>query len=280
MNYSLGNMLGRRGGLGALDPDAAAFISAVAAAGATVSTTQRTAIDSFVKAEKTASRWTLHKRIYLPIWGVASPNAIDMVGLASGSFVGGVTQGAGFVQGNGTSGYFNFNVDAQTLGVTASLGTYFALVQQADTNTDARTFLGTTNGISFNAIEHFSTTQARMFFGNSTINLGQIQSSAFASRADQTGIFTGSYDGITRNLRVRKASGASSRASVIGIPYNGPDSTNITAMCLTSIGTPVRFHNGRLGAYGVSLDSSVSGIDAFTSNLKTLWETCTGLTLP
>jgi hypothetical protein len=263
-----------------LDPAAKAYIDSVVSAGATVTSVQRSAINSFVKIEKAESRWASNKRLYLPIWGVAAANAIDVITATSGTFVGGVTHGAGFVSGNGTNGYFNFNVDAQTLGVTASLGTYFALVQQADTNADARTMLGTTNGISFNAIEHLSTTQARMYFGNSVISQGQIQASGFGGRSLQTGIFTGSYDGITRNFRLRKTSGVASLASVAGIPYNGPDNSNVTAMCLFSIGVPVRFHNGRLGAYGVSLESSTSGVDALTLNLKTLWETCTGLTLP
>ena len=265
---------------GGLDRLAARYIKVVENAGANVTTQQRDAISLFFKSGKSDGWLSSMRRIYLPIWGVAAANAIDLISRTSGTFVGGVTHGSGFVQSNGTTGYFNSNVSAQELGVTASIGTYFALVQQADTNTDARSMMGTTSGTSFNALEHLNATQARMFFGNGASGQGQIVSSAFANRASQVGIFTGSYDGATRNLRLRRSSGITSLSSVAGIPYNGPDNANIPVMCLLSSGFPVRFYNGRLGAYGVSLTSDISGVDALTLNLKTLWETCTGLSLP
>ena len=265
---------------GGFDPLAAIYIRSVENAGATVTTQQRNAISSFFKSGKSNGWLSSMRRIYLPIWGVAAANAIDLISRTSGTFVGGVTHGSGFVQSNGTTGFFSCNVSAQELGVTASLGTYFALVQQADTNNDARCMMGTTSPTSFSAIEHQNTTQARMFFGNGVSGQGQIVSSAFLNRASQVGIFTGSYDGTTRNFRLRRSSGTTSLSSVAGIPYNGPDSSHIPVMCLLSSGVAVRFHNGRLGAYGVSLTSDISGVDALTLNLKTLWETCTGLSLP
>ena len=265
---------------GGFDPFAAIYIRAVENAGATVTTQQRNAISSFFKSGKSDGWLSSMRRVYLPIWGVAAANAIDLISRNSGTFVGGVTHGSGFVQSNGTTGYFNSNVSAQSLGVTASLGTYFALVQQADTNTDSRCMMGTTNATSFNAIEHQNTTQARIFFGNGVSGQGIIVSSAFANRASQVGIFTGSYDGTTRNFRLRRSSGTTSLNSVAGMPYNAPDNANIPVMCLLSGGAFVRFHNGRLGAYGVSLTSDISGVDALTLSLKTLWETCTGLSLP
>jgi hypothetical protein len=123
MNYSLSNMLGG-GFVGGLDPSAKAYIDAIVAAGATVTSVQKAAINNFIKAEKAASRWTLHKRIYLPIWGIASPNAIDMVGLTSGTFVNSPTMGSGFIKGNATSQYFNINTTLGSLGITSSNGSY------------------------------------------------------------------------------------------------------------------------------------------------------------
>jgi len=117
MKYALGNMLNGIGVTG-LDPNAKSYIDAVVAAGATVTPTQRNAINAFVKSEKANSRWTMQKRLYLPIWGVAAPNAIDMVGLTSGSFVGGVTHTAGYVTSNGTSGHFLSDVSPGGAGCT------------------------------------------------------------------------------------------------------------------------------------------------------------------
>ena len=98
MNYSLSNMLG--GGMVAgLDPDAKAYVNAVIATGVTVTGLQRNAINNFIEGEKTASRWSIHKRLYLPIWANAAANAICLRSLTSGTFVNSPTMGAGFIKG-------------------------------------------------------------------------------------------------------------------------------------------------------------------------------------
>jgi hypothetical protein len=102
MNLSLSNMLG--GGSLTLDPDARAYIAAVETAGGTVSATQRTAVSDFYRAGKSAGWYSSIKRLYLPIWASAAPNAIDMIGLTSGTFIGTVTHAAGYAQGDGTTG--------------------------------------------------------------------------------------------------------------------------------------------------------------------------------
>jgi len=108
----------RQGGGSALDPDARLYIAAVeavlpsnniATALPNASNPKRI-ISDFIKAEKAASRWTLHKRIYLPIYANAAASAVDIVSQTSGEFtLSGVTHAAGYVQGDGTSGYFDFD---------------------------------------------------------------------------------------------------------------------------------------------------------------------------
>jgi hypothetical protein len=105
MNLSLSNMLSSSAS--GLDPDAKGYIDAVVTAGATVSATQKKAINTFVKTGKSDGWYSSIKRMYLPIWASAAPNAIDMIGRTSGTFNGTVTHGAGYVQGDGSTGYFN-----------------------------------------------------------------------------------------------------------------------------------------------------------------------------
>jgi hypothetical protein len=278
MQYVLGNMLNGGGALARLDADAKAYIDAVVAAGATVSGTQKNAINNFIKSEKSASRWSLLKRLHFPIWSVSAANAIDMVTRASGTFVGGVTHASGYVQGNGSTGYFNFGSSPAGFGLTASNGMIFALCNLADTAIDARTLIGSTNNIGFEAIDSQNTSTIRMYYGNGIVGQGQL-STSLSPRSAHAGIFTASYDGTTRNLRRRTSTGASSLISTTGIAYF-VSNNNIFAMALNSVGTPVRHHNGRFGAYGLGLSMSNTDADAFSANMKTLWETSTGLTLP
>ena len=94
-----------------LDPDARDYIDLITAAGADLGLLNEEAItkkaisDSFIE-RKDLYIWDDERRTYMPIWGVAAANAICQRSLTSGTFFGGVTHGAGFVQGDGTSGYF------------------------------------------------------------------------------------------------------------------------------------------------------------------------------
>jgi len=272
-------MLNGGGALARLDPDAKAYIDAVVAAGATVSGTQRNAINNFIKSEKSASRWSLLKRLHFPIWSVSAANAIDMVTLASGTFVGGVTHASGYVQGNGSTGYFNLGSPPSGVGLTAINGMIFCLCNLADTNTDSRSLIAVTNGTGFEGIDSNTTSAIRMYYGNGTLNQGQLAAS-LSPRSAHTGILTASYDGTTRNFRRRTSTGAASLISTTGIAYSITNDQNIFAMALNSLGFPVRYHNGRFGAYGLGLSMSNTDADAFSANMKTLWETSTGLTLP
>ncbi len=126
-----------------VDPDARAYVAAVQTAGVTVSSSQRDAISDFIAGEKAAGRWSLLKRLYLPIWANATANAIDVVSLVSGVFVGGITHGAGYMKPNGTTGYFRSDLSPLTAGLTTTSGAVFALCPSPDTRADTRYLLGT-----------------------------------------------------------------------------------------------------------------------------------------
>jgi len=272
MNYSLGNMLGN-GRVGALDPDANAYINAIVAAGATVTSTQRNAINDFYKSAKNGGFYTPIQRFYLPIWGVAAPNAIDLITRASGTFVGGVTHGSGFVQGNGTTGYFNFGVSPQGVGMVAGSGSTFMLVNAAQNTFNAPIQCAPPSNRGNGFSRGSATTSAYLAGRNST---------ATATDNTGTGIFIESETAInSRYFRRRSSSGATSLATDTTTPTGVYASYNINAMCgQSSVGARYGFSTAQLGGYGVGLAMTTTQADAFTAAYKTLWETCTGLTLP
>lgn len=279
MNYSLSNMLG--GGMVAgLDSDAKAYVDAVIAAGISVTSTQRNAINNFVKLEKATSRWTLHKRLYLPIWSNASANAIDMVTRASGTFVGSVTHAAGYIQGNGSTGYFNTNVTPSTLSQTLSSASLTALITQAPSGVGAVTAIGSIDGSDTTKLVEFShlSGTAVIFRAMSVGGSGPVQ--ALLARASQVGIFISSREGGDRRIIQRLTSGVSTLVNTAGANAGTVPVTGTVQMLRSGFGGGAAYSDGRYGFFAASLGQTVSQSQAFSLNIKTLWETCTGLTLP
>jgi hypothetical protein len=271
MQYGYAYQLGERAG--GLDPSAKAYINAIIAAGATVSSTQKKAINTFYKTGKAEGWYGQLKRMFLPIWGIAAPNAIGMISGSSGTFNGTVTHAAGYVQGDGSTGFFNFGSTMPSDGLTFDSGLLFALCNQAPTT--ASSYLGVVSGTNAQTIRAASTTAIQgRYTANSTATLGG---------NNLTGILT--YCSQANNLRsFRKRSSA-------GATSLGTSSTETASFSLTNINcyslarqqftnTLNEPSNGRFGSYGYSLKMSDSDTDLFTLALKTLWETCTGLTLP
>ena len=104
------------------DADAQAIIDALTTAGATITSEQRAIIDAFYVSNRASGALALLKNLRMPIWGSAAPNAIDWITLASGTWVGGVTHAAGYMQGNGTTGYLDTGADPSALGLTTTSG--------------------------------------------------------------------------------------------------------------------------------------------------------------
>lgn len=267
MHYSLSLALGRPYA-GILDQDATNYIAAVTSAGATVTSTQKYAINDFILAEKSASRWTGLKRFYLPVWGVAAANAICMKSLTSGTFNGGVTHGSGFVQGDGATGYFDFGASPSGLGLANFSVSQFVLHQDVGVS-----------GNRMGVIAASSADQCRMFFSTSiTTNIGGTPTAAITS-VTRDGIFVATRASAT-SLRVhrRHSGGFGSGAEVTTTATGTIPSLNYYALVHNNNGVPINFSTNITGLYGIS--DAVADPSAFTLNLKTLWETVTGLTLP
>jgi hypothetical protein len=267
----------RSGVFTSLDPDAAAYIAAVQAAGGTVTATQSGAINTFVVAGKAQNWWAQVKRLYLPIWEVAAPNARCIVSGASGTYTGAVTHASGYVNSDGITGYFSFDAAPSALGCTLSSGSVFVLTTATSAIAGGTTFGRTQDG-----------NNSRTGFFGSTGNIRALQ--VFSSVApsytetDARGVFLASRTStLTVSAYKHNAAGfsttvneASASAGSVGTLYP------MTFMAVNTTGVIQFFTSStvRFGAYGMGLGMTPTQAQDFTAALKSLWETCTGLTLP
>jgi hypothetical protein len=270
----------RQGGGSALDPDARLYIADVEAVlpGNSIETALPNAsnpkriISDFIKAEKAASRWSLHKRIYLPIYANAAASAIDMVSRASGTFtgIGSVIHAAGYVQGDKTSGFFNFNISPSSAGLTSTSGIIGFLSKQTRTaGVIADTSIGCENSTSQRS--RISGTLNADFYTN--LNRASLVSGI-------VGIITASRTSSSL-VELRKRSFSSVVGSDnTGISAGTVPTVNMFAMANNSNGTATGFCDAQYGAFFMGLGLDAANADAFSANLKTLWESLTGLTLP
>lgn len=275
MNYSLSNMLSSNAS--GIDSDAKAYIDAVVAAGGTVSGTQKNAINTFYKTGKSDGWYSSLKRLYLPIWAIAAPNAICMTSLTSGTFNGTVTHAAGYVQGDGTTGYFSLNASLGTLALTASSGYMFSLVTQAST-IGFRGLIGRSSGTS--TVATLLSNNASQIFRYNNSATG-----AVTGVSAGTGIISASREGGVRAIYRRITASRSALISTAGADAGSPATGgNVFALGLNgNAGTGDTLsdaNNARCGAYGIGLGITNAQDTAFTLALKNLWETTTGLTLP
>jgi hypothetical protein len=256
------------------DVDANAYIVSLLSAGATVTPTQQAAINTFFKAEKMAGRYALLKRIYLPIWGASAANAICMKSLTSGTFVGNVTHGAGFVKSDGTTGYFDGGVSPAAAGCLLESASIFCLSYELNkfiTNTERFCGVQGANNLTRTWIERYGS-------GNGP-NTGTIVSSPVDN--DHRYVFIRSRPNDTFRFNGRFRSVYETTASVSDAALGLESVQNVHYLGLNNNGTP-NFSNvdAKLGSYGIGLGYTEIEAAGFAANLKTLWETCTGLTLP
>jgi hypothetical protein len=269
MQYSLAYQLGERSG--GLDPDAKAYIDAVVAAGGTVSGGQKSAINTFYKTGKSDGWYSSLKRLYLPIWASAAPNAIDLIALGSGTFNGTVTHAAGYVNSDGTTGYFDFGVTAASLGLTRASGWMGALMKTAIAN---HQYLGAQNGSSEVELLRHTVSPAIVTDyndgstgrnGSSSVNNGIISASRFG----------GSMKHFRRATAGRTVAGTYTYADTGSLT-----SLNCYALAKNTSGSPTSSSTSEMGAWWLGTGVTDTQDSNMTAALKTLWEGCTNLILP
>jgi hypothetical protein len=273
MNLSLSNMLG--GGSLTLDPDARAYIAAVETAGGTVSATQRTAVSDFYRAGKSAGWYSSIKRLYLPIWASAAPNAIDMIGLTSGTFNGTVTHSAGYVQGDGTTGYFAPPAGSEygNLGLSNSSASIFYLALDETVKTNAF------HGLAGSGTQRFGVgvpaALVTYFLHSDSQGAALVQLSG-----QRSGIFVGSSTATNSRTLLRTSSSGFTRGSNTVSNTSTPPNIVPFFIARNNNGSPGLYTNSKFGLYGFGLGLSSTDDENYSLALKALWETCTGLTLP
>ena len=270
MNYSLSNMLG--GGMVAgLDPDAKAYVNAVIATGISVTSTQRNAINDFIKAEKDASRYASIKRLYLPIWGTAAANAIDMVTRASGTFVNSPTHGAGFVQGNGSTSYFDTGVNWKSLGLSESDAT-IGTINYTGNGGPNQTSIGVGEAIAtgLRVSSQNSPLLPQCSWAGAGIVRGAIGTSGIQMASRKSGATT----------MIRRAAGGITSDTNAGAVTGTVINRSILVMANGALGLANQYSTAQIGGSYIGAGLDLAALTAFSLNWRTLWETCTGLTLP
>lgn len=250
------------------DSDVLAIVASVEAAlGSAITTTQKDGIRTFITGEKAAGRWASLKYLSLPVWANASANAIDWISRDAGTWTGTLTHAAGYVQSDSTSGYLTTGKNFVGLGVLTTSLTLGVLIKQAD----AGNFSPLINGVGTGLTDWAPSLGVIFDITNATG--GRLSVPAMNKI---TGILTGRVVGTTQTLRTRKTAGIESENSRTVGSLDSYTTDEIT--CLGASGGEKSGH--QVGAFFVGMGLSDADDAALTLNLKTLWETLTGLTLP
>ncbi|MEI7910011.1 MAG: hypothetical protein WCK77_10275, partial [Verrucomicrobiota bacterium] len=259
-----------------MDSDALAYVSAVAIAkSSAVTTAQQAAISAFIVAEKAAGRWSSHKRLWLPIWNNAAANSIDIVTRATWTPHGTIALGAGYVTPDGTSGFVDLNCSASGLGLSNSSAGISVLVYSAASGSAEQNWLGTYDS---------STQDIRFYSGGSAVVLECADWAGhfgpLLTRSSQTGVLTAMRYSGSHTIRQRLSAGVTATGTVSQAAAGTTPTANFFAMAYNQYGSPGGYCGGSLGAFGIHSGMSTSDTDGFSANLKTMWEACSGLTLP
>jgi hypothetical protein len=277
MQYAYGYQL-NGSQAGGLDPSAKAYINTVVAAGATVSGAQRTAINNFVKTGKTDGWYSSLSRIYLPIWGVAAPNAICMTSLTSGTFNGGVTHASGYVNSNGATGYFLLDQAPASLGLTTSSANAFVLVTGTAAiagNSELGRVQDSSNNSRFGFTSGGTNVRGVRLFTASSLTYAETDSRSILVISRTTTTTNSSYKRTSSGF-VTTVNEGSATSPVVGTVQP------MVYMASNNNGVVSGFSQSslRFGSYGMGLGMTPTQAENFSAGLKTLWETCTGLALP
>jgi hypothetical protein len=253
------------------DPEAKAIINAITTAGGTLTGAQKKAIDTFVKTGDSQGWYSLLKRFYLPVWGAAGPNAVDWIARGSGTFVGTVTHGAGFVQGDGSTGYFSGNASfTSVLGTTQLAHGWIISIEDTAGSDLAGGIIGP-NRLWLGAV---ASTVNQIVIGRNTINASI--TSAYK------GIFVGSRESSTSLILHRRSAGTNttSATTTTSNDLNIPNVTPFYAGAYSTTGTPTfAAAPAKQGGYGFGTPMTTTQAQNFSAALETMFNTITGLTL-
>ena len=263
-----------------LDPDASAYLALLRGDGVSVSGAQQTAINDFFVSGKGEGWYSDLKRIYLPIWGAAGPNARCLVSGTSGTFNGPMTHGSGFVTGNGSSTYFDVGATPSAMGIAngdaflmrgihaspaGGLHSGFGVAENSNASSLAMLNFASTHASA-------GTTYFRQPDGASQVQItGQ--------GSEYRGIYIGSSTATNARFLLRRRSGGTTVVSNTTLATTAIKDLSPYCMArrLTAgLNTP---SPGSEFAWAFGTGMTQAQAEDFTAALETMWENCTGLTL-
>jgi hypothetical protein len=247
----------------------ASYVAALRAAGATVTSTQQAALSSFISGEIAAGRWSKHKRLYFPIWGLAEANAICMKSLTSGTFSGGVLHTSdGVSVSTSAAGNMNTNTNLGDLGITNTNFHFAMLLPYGPEDNYSIPF----------SVNDFTTSSIFPFWNDGSFYMRVME------RLFLTNIFSyvGSLvsignDSVAGNLYLKEKVDTNTASDIIA----GSVATAFPAANLFILGLPSGAvgMNNPIGAFSTSTELSSTQDAAYVSALITLWEACVGRAL-
>ena len=266
------------------DPDATAYIGLLEGDGVSLSSAQKTAIDTFYVTGKTEGWYSSLRRFYLPIWGAAAPNARCLVSGTSGTFEGSFTYGSGFTHATAASGANRFNTNYQLLDddLTLEDACLMAIAYQSTPLTDYPRAIPAGNQTILGA----GSTTAKSI----RINTGSsaIVPCARWNGVDSVGLATfGSHGVLLANresgdttLHRRTATGIHEKTTTgtLGGAYQNYPIVGFGSS-VSAAGATTQSTLAKAGAFGISNGLDATDRSAYTDAVKTLWENCSGLTL-
>lgn len=263
------------------DPNATAYIKLLESDGVSLSSTQRTAIDTFYATGKDEGWYSSLKRFYLPIWGAAAPNARCLVSSTSGTFQGSFTHATGYAHPTAASSSNRFNTGYKFQNNLTTENACLMALAYDDTpprdrgiNSTNKTIIGsgstTASSVRINTLDSSLKAQAVWLGVNAVLipysshgvllsnrksgdtTLSRRHATLFEEETT-TGSLTGTYD------NTEPITGYGSAYNTLGATTQGTTS--------------------KAGAFGISEGLDASARSSYTLAIKNLWETCSGLTL-
>jgi hypothetical protein len=191
-----------------------------------------------------------------------------------------VTHGAGYVQGDGTTGYFNVGATAASLGITSSTVHFCFASLTSFTNVFPKGGMGGngSGATSSSDFTHSSVNGAN--FRWSGTGTGRV----VAASARQ-GILSASREGGNRRIAIRTTASRTLLVNTAGADAGSIPANNIFFLATNNTNSggatsPATFNDGQIAFYGLALGLTDAQDNAYTLALKNLWEGTTGLTLP
>ena len=265
------------------DSDALAYIAALEGDGVSVSRAQKEAIEDFYVTAKSGGWYSSLKRLYLPIWEAAAPNARCLVSSTSGTFEGSFTFAAGYSHPDAASASNRFDTGYKLLDDLTIENACLMALAYDDTsphdrgiNNSNKTIIGA-GGITANSVR-INTSGSALLPKASW--LGVDVTGSLPTFGSHGVLLSNRKDGDT-TLSRRTASAFDEKTSTGTLTGTYNNSFPITGFgsAASSTGSAAQPTDSNAGAFGISDGLNATDRASYTDAVKTLWETCSGITL-